>query len=116
MTDPVILDLERLREIYDDDREGMVELLDLTVETTKSQLDTIAAAVEARYAAAARGAAHAIKGASFNVGADETAKLAAELERLSAAAQWEAIPAAQTALREGFARLTERIARFSREG
>lgn len=116
MSDPVILDLARLREIYDDDREGIVGLLDLTVQTTRAQLDTIAAALEARDAAAARGAAHAIKGASSNVGADETAQLAAELERLSAVAKWEAIPAAHTALLEGFARLEDSIARFTREG
>lgn len=116
MSDPGILDLERLREIYEDDREGIVELLNLAVETAQAQLVAIAAAFESRDAAALRGAAHAIKGASVNVGAAESGRLAAELEADAIAQRWETIPNGITALRGAVTRLEEQVAAFAREG
>jgi HPt (histidine-containing phosphotransfer) domain-containing protein len=115
MTDSTILDLERLREIYEDDSEGIRDVLELTVEMTKTQLDAVSAAVESHDAPGVRSAAHAIKGAASNVGATETARLAAALEQAAIAAAWDAIPAAFTALCEGFARLETSIAGFNRE-
>jgi len=108
--------LERLHEIYEDDREGIRDLLDLAVQMTQTHLDAISAAIEKHDAPGIRYAAHAIKGAASNVGAGETARLAAELEYAASAARWDAIPAALAALREGFARLAASIAGFNREG
>ncbi len=116
MTDPTILDLERLREIYEDDREGIRDLLDLAIQTTQTHLDAVSAAIESHDAPGIRYAAHAIKGASSNVGAGEMARLAAALEHAASASRWDAIPAALAALREGFARLEASIAGFNREG
>src|ERR1700733_7136820 len=80
MIDRAILDLARLREIYEDDRAGILDLLNLAVQTAHVQMETIDAAIGSHNAPDVRGAAHAIKGASLNVGAPETARVAAELE------------------------------------
>jgi HPt (histidine-containing phosphotransfer) domain-containing protein len=116
MTDPAILDLVRLREIYEDDRDGIADVLELALETTRRQLTIISSAVDDRNAAAVQAAAHAIKGAALNVGAEETAKHAAELERDASAARWDVIPRSLAVLREGFARFEEAVLRFKREG
>jgi HPt (histidine-containing phosphotransfer) domain-containing protein len=116
MIDPAILDLARLHEIYEGDRAGIADLLDLAVQTAQTQLQAIESAVGRRNAGEIRGAAHAIKGASLNVGAVETARLSAELEAAALSEGWETIPGKVAALREGFARFADSVARFSREG
>lgn len=116
MSDPVTLDLERLTEIYEDDREGMLEILQLAVENAYSHLKLVDAAVEAHDAAELRGAAHAIRGACLNVGALESGQRATELEAAAVAQQWEAIPAGIAALREAIGRLEVRVAGFPSEG
>lgn len=116
MIDPSVLDLARLREIYGDDRAGMLDLLELVVATAQTQLESLEAAVASRDAAAIRSAAHAIKGASLNVGAGEASRSAAQLEASATAQQWDKIPAETVSLKEACARLEEVIATFSREG
>jgi HPt (histidine-containing phosphotransfer) domain-containing protein len=116
MIDPAILDLARLREIYEDDREGIRDLLDLAVETAQSQLEAIDSAIGSHNATDVRGAAHAIKGASLNVGAVETARVSAELENAAANSRWETISTAAAALHDALVRLAENVSRYPREG
>ena len=116
MIDRAILDLARLREIYEDDRAGILDLLNLAVQTAHVQMETIDAAIGSHNAPDVRGAAHAIKGASLNVGAPETARVAAELEVAGANSRWETIPGKAVALREALVRLAENVELYSREG
>lgn len=116
LIDPTILDLARLREVFEDDREGIIELLDLAVQNVRTQLDTIAGAVPAQDTAAVRAAAHAIKGALLNVGAVEAARLATELETAARSGDWGAIPPGASALEAAFARLAESVTSFAQAG
>lgn len=80
-----------------EDNEFMIELVDLFLDDMPGQLDRLRKAVEEADMDSTARAAHRIKGAAGNVGADRLSRICGELEKSSRAA--EAAPS-QAALAE----------------
>ena len=74
------LNLARLTDLLGDDRAAIVEILDLAVGTCRKALDTLRSLGSKSPAPAIEHAAHAMKGAAANVGAEALASLATGLE------------------------------------
>lgn len=81
MPDKQILDLWRLEEAFEDDAQGIADLLDLALQTGEKHLRSLVAAVEAQDAAGVAKAAHGIKGSAGNIGANVVYRLASELDQ-----------------------------------
>jgi HPt (histidine-containing phosphotransfer) domain-containing protein len=78
MGDPA-LNLGRLQDVLGDDRDSIAEILELAAGTCRSALANLRATSEGAPLEVAR-YAHAMKGAAANVGAEELAVFATELE------------------------------------
>ena len=104
-TDQTVLNLARLVEVYEDDRAGIMELLELMLKTNARYLDRLNSAVESRSMDAVREAAHGIKGSAGNVGAIALQREAQELEALSRDESWEDITAQAQRIRPAYDRL-----------
>ncbi len=74
------LNLARLTDLLGADRAAIAEILDLAVGTCRKALDTLRSLGPKSPAPAIEHAAHAMKGAAANVGAEALAALAAGLE------------------------------------
>jgi signal transduction histidine kinase/DNA-binding response OmpR family regulator len=85
----VSIDLERLWEVFENDSEGLREFLDSYVETTRSAFDALEALLGKREAGGLRARAHAIKGASLNVGAGAVALWAGRIEQAVDRGDWD---------------------------
>ena len=81
------LDLERLREVTGDDTEFETELIGIFLEGMEHQLKTLAEALSSGDAGVVRKEAHALKGASANIGACPLQQVARQLEEAAAEAQ-----------------------------
>jgi len=81
------LNLDRLTDLLGDDRDSIVEILDLAVGTCRKALDTLRSLGPQSPAAAIEHAAHAMKGAAANVGAEALSVVAASLEDQARQAQ-----------------------------
>lgn len=99
---PDILDLNRLRDIYEDDTAGMLELYDMMLKNNAAHLEKLESGVEAHDLEAVRKAAHAIKGSSGNVGANRLSRLAAEVEESARDGSWDGIATKVAEMRPGF--------------
>ena len=107
-----MVDFSRLRDIYEDDTAGMLELYDLMLKNGASHLDKLDAAVHARDLEGVRKAAHSLKGSSGNVGAEALCRLAARTEDAARDAQWERITDAAADLRPAFEQVCEAVEAF----
>lgn len=112
MPDSAALDFSRLREVYEDDTAGMLELYDLMLKNGASHLDKLDAALRERDLEGVRKAAHSIKGSSGNVGAGALSRIAAETEDAARDAQWERLTGAAAGLRPAFERVREAVEAF----
>lgn len=75
-----VLDLTRLQEAFDDDRAGIVELLDMALETGAKHRRGLEEGLAAGDAVMIARAAHSIKGSAGNVGAERVSALATALD------------------------------------
>ena len=91
------LQLARLREIFDDDRESIVELLRECVGYVRRSLGELDAALARGDATGVSRAAHSIKGSCGNVGAIACERAAAALEMASRGATATAVDSARLA-------------------
>lgn len=85
----VAIDLERLREVFENDTEGLREFLDSYVETTRWAFDALEVLLGEREIGGLRARVHAIKGASLNVGAGAVALWAGRIEQALDRADWD---------------------------
>ena len=74
------VNLDRIREATLNDEEFIGELIDLFLEDSPNQLDALRQAVESSHVEHAAEAAHRLKGASGNMGADSLSALCRQLE------------------------------------
>ena len=79
-----VFDCAGLLDRVDGDMDVAQLVVQLFLEDAPEQMQAMAAGLSARDAAAVRAAAHALKGAAANVGADQVSALAAEIERQAA--------------------------------
>jgi len=91
------INVERLRDVSMEDSDFMIELVDLFLDDMPEQLDCLRTAIEQADSDSTAKAAHRIKGAAGNVGADRLSQICGELEQSSRVA--EAAPS-QAALAE----------------
>ena len=94
----VPIDIDRLRDLFDDDDAALFELLRATVETTRLVIAKINVAVLRRETSMAAAAAHELKGFAGNVGATHLANLAALVEIEVSALHWPTVVVAYAAL------------------
>lgn len=81
MPDNEILDLTRLEEAFEDDTAGIAELLGMALETGVKHRRALDEGLARGDASVVARAAHSIKGSAGNIGANEVARLAIELDR-----------------------------------
>jgi HPt (histidine-containing phosphotransfer) domain-containing protein len=74
------MDLTQLAQKLGLDKEECVEIVDLFIETTLSDLDILEGAIQTRDFALAVQSSHSIKGASANLGFDEISSVAEGVE------------------------------------
>lgn len=91
------INVQRLRDVTMEDTDFMIELVDLFLDDMPEQLEWLRKAVEQADSDSTAKAAHRIKGAAGNVGADRLSQICGELEQTSRAT--EAAPS-QAALAE----------------
>lgn len=115
MPDNPAVDFSRLRDVYEDDTAGMLELYDLMLKNGAMHLDKLDAAIRERDCEGVRKAAHSLKGSSGNVGAMPLSRLAAQVEDAARDEQWDKITELSGGLRPAFERVSEAVATFRAE-
>ncbi|HZW52583.1 MAG TPA: Hpt domain-containing protein, partial [Candidatus Elarobacter sp.] len=80
MPDKSVLDITRLEEAFEDDVQGIAELLEMALETGRRHRRAIEEGLAAGDAQAVAKAAHGIKGSAGNIGANAVYELATELD------------------------------------
>ncbi len=78
--DPALLDLANLQDAFEGDTEGIVEILEMAVDTSATSVPLLQEALAAGDASAVAKAAHGIKGAVANVGGKAVAKAFSAIE------------------------------------
>lgn len=81
--------LERIREISDGDTEFETEIVNLFIDDQRERMQDVRAALNSGDAEALKKQAHAMKGASANIGANTLHQIASQLEKLGAEGQLE---------------------------
>jgi PAS domain S-box-containing protein len=104
------IDLELMRELFGEIDDTAKGLLNRFAETTGGLIAELDRAANRRDAAAAREAAHSIKGAARSAGATEVSEHAAEIEAAAGAATWTTIEAHRPGLVRAFTRAAQFIA------
>lgn len=107
--DKSVLDLDRLIEVYDDDLDGMLELLDLMIKNNTGLLTKLEHAAKERDLEGVRAASHAIKGSAGNVGGMELYRMAQKIEDLARDGEWAGLQERIDAARPAFNRLRGEI-------
>lgn len=87
------INVQRLRDVAMEDTDFMIELVDLFLDDMPEQLEWLRKAVEQADSDSTAKAAHRIKGAAGNVGADRLSQICGELEESSREAQAAPSPA-----------------------
>jgi HPt (histidine-containing phosphotransfer) domain-containing protein len=80
LPDKEILDITRLEEAFEDDRNGIADLLDMALETGRKHRRALEEGLAAGDASVVARAAHGIKGSSGNIGANVVYRLAMDLD------------------------------------
>lgn len=91
------INLDRLRDISDGDREFEGELIELFVEDQRTRLTELLDAIDRHDCTRVRELSHAVKGASANIGAETLREIALRLEQMG---HDEHLDEARPALRE----------------
>jgi HPt (histidine-containing phosphotransfer) domain-containing protein len=105
MRDTATLEISRLAEIFEDDTDGIADLLEAAMLTGASHQAALRAGIDEQQLDAVMRAAHAIKGSSANIGGNEVAEVAARIEDAARANTWDGIPADADALDAAYERL-----------
>ena len=107
--DRSVLDLERLIEVYEDDLDGILELLDLMVKNNTGLLAKLEHATQEHDLEGVRSASHAMKGSAGNVGGMELYQLAQYIEERARDGSWDGIADQVAIARPAFNRLRHEI-------
>lgn len=110
------LDLHRLTDLLGDDRASIAEILDLAVGTCRKALETLRSLDASSPPADVEHAAHAMKGAAANVGADPLSAVATELEQQARHARIVAFEASVAAIGAEFDRFLAAVTAYHEAG
>jgi len=110
--DNAILDFTRLREAFEDDTAGIVELLEMALDTGARHLAALRDGVAGCAAEVVARAAHSIKGSSSNIGAVRVAHLTEMLEDALRAKNWTEVERLVIDLDAAYEQLREAVANY----
>lgn len=108
-----VLNLERLEEAYEDDRQAIANLLGLARETEARYIRALREAIARADIRAVARAAHSIKGSASNIGAVRVSRMAADIEDRARLERWDGIAGFADELDRSYAELTTRIADYA---
>jgi HPt (histidine-containing phosphotransfer) domain-containing protein len=111
-----VLNLERLKEAFGDDRAGIADLLRRARETESTYLRALREGIGQADIRAVSRAAHSIKGSASNIGAIRFSRVAADIEERARLERWDGIAGLADELDRCFAELTFRIAEYAANG
>jgi HPt (histidine-containing phosphotransfer) domain-containing protein len=98
MLDTSTLEISRLQEIFEDDIEGIADLLEAAMRTGRAQQDTLREAIARNDLDTVVRASHAIKGSTANIGGNDVAAIAGRIEETARAGVWDGIASDADAL------------------
>ena len=109
MPDKEILDLSRLEEAFEDDVNGIAELLEMALETGKKHRRALEDGLSAGDAQVVARAAHGIKGSAGNIGANNVYQLATELDAQARTGNLDGARERADAIDAAYARVAEEV-------
>jgi HPt (histidine-containing phosphotransfer) domain-containing protein len=109
LTDREILDLSRLEEAFEDDVNGIAELLEMALETGKKHRRALDDGLKAGDAQVVARAAHGIKGSAGNIGANVVYRLATELDARAREGNLDGARERVDAIDAAYARVAEEV-------
>ncbi len=112
MADTSTLEISRLEEIFEDDTEGIADLLEAALQTGAGHQAALREGIAQRNLDAVMRAAHAIKGSSANIGANDVAAVAARIEAAARANTWNGVPDDADELDRMYERLRDAVAAY----
>jgi HPt (histidine-containing phosphotransfer) domain-containing protein len=112
MPDTPTLEISRLEEIFEDDTEGIADLLDAAMQTGAGYQAALRDGIARGVLDDVMRAAHAIKGSTANVGGNEVAEFAGRIEAAARANTWEGIPANADEMDAAYERLRAAVAEY----
>ena len=115
MGDTPILEISRLEEIFEDDRAGIVDLLEAAMRTGETYQQALRDGLRRQDLNDVMRAAHAIKGSSANVGGNEVADVSARIENAARAGTWDGIAADADELDRAYDRLRGAVRSYAAE-
>jgi HPt (histidine-containing phosphotransfer) domain-containing protein len=109
LPDKSVLDLSRLEEAFDDDRNGIAELLEMALETGAKHRRALEEGLANGDAVMVARAAHGIKGSAGNIGANGVYQIAAELDERARAGNLDGSAERVHAIDDAYARVADEI-------
>jgi HPt (histidine-containing phosphotransfer) domain-containing protein len=110
------LNLSRLTDLLGDDREAIAEIFDLAVGTCRNALETLRGAARRSAPGEIERAAHAMKGAAANVGAEGLSAAAARLEEQARRRRIVDLDTSVQAIGDEFARFEAAVRAYQEAG
>jgi len=101
------VNLERIREATMGDEEFMVELIDIYLDDSPTQISALRDAIEGQDGKVAASTAHRLKGSSGNLGADSLAALCRQVEEAGREDRVAAMPGLLSDIEHEFSRVKE---------
>lgn len=112
MPDKDILNLARLEEAFEDDTEGIADLLGMALNTGMQHLERLRTGIADGDIGTVSRAAHGIKGSASNVGAGVVAEISGEIEERARSGVWEGIAGLTDQLEGAYAQLRTSVAAY----
>ncbi len=115
MRDTPTLEISRLVEVFEDDTDGIVSLLEAALRTGAGHCDMLRDAIARGALVDVMKTSHAIKGSSANIGGNEVAAIAGRIESAARAETWNGIVEAAGELDGAYERLGQAVAAYRAE-
>ncbi len=109
------VNMERIREATMDDEEFMVELIDIYLDDSPTQISALRNAIEGRQGQAAASTAHRLKGSSGNLGADSLAAICRQVEEAGREDRAAEMPGLLKDIEQEFSRVKEHLSAIRRD-
>jgi len=115
LPDSAVLDLSRLREAFEDDEAGIVELLEMALGTGAKHVASLSEALAASDPPGVARAAHGIKGSASNIGAVAVTRISAEIEELARTGRLDGVSELTIQLDGAYAALRDTVREYRAE-
>ncbi len=115
MPDSAVLDLSRLREAFEDDDAGIIELLEMALGTGTKHVERLKSALSDGDVTSVARAAHGIKGSASNIGAVAVTRVSAEIEDRARNGRLDGVTELAAELEGAYAALRETVREYRAE-